>query len=188
MAPSVPAAPSNFTATPTANSVQLNWSPSANATSYQLQRNGNVVYTGAATTFTDTGLSENTTYSYTLIAVNNLGQSSPVNLSATTKTTAQTVTVVTASSSQYNTGNTAKLTTTVKDSNGNPLSGATVALTVKNPRGSVTSVTGKTDVNGNYTYSYYIAKNLRGTFTVTATTTLANYNSSSASTTFNVVK
>jgi hypothetical protein len=111
-----------------------------------------------------------------------------VNLSATTKTTAQTVTVVTASSSQYNTGNTAKLTTTVKDTNGYPLSGATVALTVKSPRGSVTSVTGKTDVNGTYTYSYYIAKNLRGTFTVTATTTLANYNSSSASTTFNVVK
>jgi GH25 family lysozyme M1 (1,4-beta-N-acetylmuramidase) len=41
-APTVPAAPSNFTASPTANSVQLSWSPSANATSYQLQRNGNV--------------------------------------------------------------------------------------------------------------------------------------------------
>ena len=187
-APTVPAAPSNFTANPTANSVQLSWSASANATSYQLQRDGNVVYTGTATTFTDTGLSENTTYSYTLIAVNDQEQSSPVNLSATTKTTAQTVTTVTAGSSQYNSGNTAKLTTTVTDSNGNPLSGATVALTVKNPRGSVTSITGKTDVNGNYTYSYFIAKNLRGTFTVTATTTLANYNSSSASTTFSVVK
>lgn len=186
--PSVPAAPSNFTAIPTANSVQLSWSPSANASSYQLQRNGNVVYQGTATTFTDTGLLQNTTYAYTLTAVNAQGQSSPVNLSVTTKTIAQTVTKVTANSSQYYSGNTAKLTTTVKDTNGNPLSGATVALTVKNPRGSITSVTGKTDLNGNYTYNYFIAKNLRGTFTVTAATTLANYNSSSASTTFSVAK
>jgi GH25 family lysozyme M1 (1,4-beta-N-acetylmuramidase) len=186
--PSVPAAPSNFTAIPTANLVQLSWSPSANASSYQLQRNGNVVYQGTATTFTDTGLLQNTTYAYTLTAVNAQGQSSPVNLSVTTKTTAQTVTKVTANSSQYTSGNTAKLTTTVKDANGNPLSGATVALAVKNPRGSMTSVTGKTDINGNYTYNYFIAKNLRGTFTVTATTSLANYNSSSASTTFSVAK
>ncbi|MBT2655122.1 Ig-like domain-containing protein [Bacillus sp. ISL-18] len=93
-----------------------------------------------------------------------------------------------AGSSQYSTGNTAKLTKTVKDGDGNPLSGATVALTVKNPKGIVTSVSGKTDANGTYTYSYFITKNLRGKFTVTATTTLANYNSSSASTTFNVVK
>jgi GH25 family lysozyme M1 (1,4-beta-N-acetylmuramidase) len=186
--PSVPAAPSNFTATPTANSVQLSWSPSANASSYQLQRNGNVVYQGTASTFTETGLLQNTTYAYTLTAVNAQGLSSPVNLSVTTKTIAQTVTKVTANSSQYYSGNTAKLTTTVKDANGNPLSGATVALTVKNPRGTITSVTGKTDVNGNYTYNYFIAKNLRGTFTVTATTTLANYNSSSASTTFSVAK
>ncbi|MDR4949785.1 Ig-like domain-containing protein [Neobacillus cucumis] len=111
-----------------------------------------------------------------------------MNLSVTTKTTAQTVTTVTAGSSQYSTGNYAKLTTIVKDGNGNPLSGATVALTVKNPRGSVTSVSGTTDANGTYSYSYFIAKNLRGTFNVTATTTLANYNSSSASTTFNVLK
>ncbi|MDP4107209.1 MAG: Ig-like domain-containing protein, partial [Bacillota bacterium] len=186
--PSVPAAPSNFTAIPTANSVQLSWSPSANASSYQLQRNGNVVYQGTASTFTETGLLQNTTYAYTLTAVNAQGLSSPVNLSVTTKTIAQTVTKVTANSSQYYSGNTAKLTTTVKDANGNPLSGATVALTVKNPRGTITSVTGKTDINGNYTYNYFIAKNLRGTFTVTATTTLANYNSSSASTTFSVAK
>ena len=106
----------------------------------------------------------------------------------TTQTTGQTVTNVTAGSSQYNTGNYAKLTTIVKDGSGNPLSGATVALTVKNPKGSVTSVSGKTDANGTYSYNYFIAKNLRGTFNVTATTTLANYNSSSASTTFNVVK
>jgi GH25 family lysozyme M1 (1,4-beta-N-acetylmuramidase) len=185
--PSVPAAPSNFSANPTANSVQLSWSPSTNATSYQLQRNGNIVYQGTATNFIDTVLSENTTYSYTLTAVNDQGQSSPVNLSVTTKTTAQTVTTVT-SSSQYSSGDYATLITTVKDGNGNPLSGATVALAIKNPRGSITSVTGKTDSNGTYSYRYFISKNLRGTFNVTATTTIASYNSSSASTTFNVVK
>jgi GH25 family lysozyme M1 (1,4-beta-N-acetylmuramidase) len=186
--PSVPAAPSNFSTNPTANSVQLSWSPSTNATSYQLQRNGNIVYQGTATTFTDTGLMENTAYSYSLIAVNDQGQSSPVDLSVTTKTTAQTVTTVTSGSSQYSTGNYATLTTTVNDGNGNPLSGATVALAIKNPRGSITSVTGKTDSNGTYSYRYFISKNLRGTFNVTATTTIASYNSSSASTTFNVVK
>jgi GH25 family lysozyme M1 (1,4-beta-N-acetylmuramidase) len=187
-APAVPAAPSNFIANPQADSVQLSWNPSTNASSYQLKRNGNVVYQGTATTYTDTGLSENTTYSYTLTAVNDQGQSSPVSLSVNTQTTAQTVTNVMADSSQYNSGKYAKLITTVKDGSGNPLSGATVALTVKNPRGIVTSVTGKTDANGTYSYSYFISKNLRGTFNVTATTTLANYNSSSASTTFNVVK
>ncbi|WP_180960294.1 GH25 family lysozyme [Neobacillus cucumis] len=187
-APSVPAVPSNFTANPTANSVQVSWSPSANASSYQLQRNGNIVYQGTATIFTDTGLLENTTYSYTLTAVNDQGQSSPVNLPVTTQATAQTVTNVIADKSQYNSGNYAKLITTAKDGNGNPLSGATVALTVKNPRGSITSVTGKTDTNGTFTYNYFISKNLRGTFNVTVTTTMANYHSSSASTTFSSVK
>jgi endoglucanase len=64
-----PATPSGLTVTATtATSVSLSWSASAGANGYTVYRNGIVVGTPTATSYTDTGLSPATAYTYTVAA------------------------------------------------------------------------------------------------------------------------
>jgi len=73
-----------FTATPSTNSVSLKWSAVVNATSYQVKRDGVVIYDGPATSFVDTGLTGATKYTYEVIAVNLSGTSTPTTRQTTT--------------------------------------------------------------------------------------------------------
>lgn len=66
-------------------SVDLTWNSVANATGYEIRRNGTVVYTGPATSFSDTNLIYNTEYTYSLVAYNLSGESAPVTLTLKTK-------------------------------------------------------------------------------------------------------
>lgn len=62
-------APANFKAAairPT--EIDLVWDPEPGAVSYELKRGTTVIYTGAAPNFTDTALSSDTSYSYTVVA------------------------------------------------------------------------------------------------------------------------
>ena len=77
-----PSVPSGLTATPvSASQVNLAWSPSTDnvgVTGYQVFRNGASIATTPATSYQDSGLASNTTYSYSVLAydaANN--QSSP---------------------------------------------------------------------------------------------------------------
>jgi O-glycosyl hydrolase len=78
-----PAAPTNVTATASNTQVTLNWTASTGATSYNIYRSttsggeGSTPYrTGVSTTsFTDTGLTNGTTYFYQVTAVNGGGES-----------------------------------------------------------------------------------------------------------------
>ncbi len=83
MAPA-PGAPTGLTATPGSTSVALSWTAVANATSYNVYRNGSVVGSPTATTFSDTGLVNGTAYTYYVKAV-----------TATTEGTASTSVVAT---------------------------------------------------------------------------------------------
>lgn len=77
--------PSNFAATNIQqHSITLSWDTQANATSYQLKRNGVVIYTGGNVMYLDNGLIANTTYEYTLTAKNATSESSPSVKSVTT--------------------------------------------------------------------------------------------------------
>jgi fibronectin type 3 domain-containing protein len=74
----VPAAPTGLSVgSPTESTLMITWNTSSGATSYELYRNGGTipVYTGPATTYTDTQLSSNTTYSYSVLAANTAGKS-----------------------------------------------------------------------------------------------------------------
>ncbi|HSX36339.1 MAG TPA: alkaline phosphatase family protein [Patescibacteria group bacterium] len=63
-----------LTATPAGTSqINLTWNASALATSYAIQRNGVQVGTTTGTTFSDTGLNPATTYGYTIVASDGLG-------------------------------------------------------------------------------------------------------------------
>ena len=67
-----PSAPGNLRSTgTTSNSVSLAWNAATDnvgVTGYQVYRNGNLVTTVTGTTYTDTGLSPSTTYTYTVRA------------------------------------------------------------------------------------------------------------------------
>jgi fibronectin type 3 domain-containing protein len=69
--PKAPAAPTGLAAAPGDGQATLTWSPTTGATSYVLRRNGTQVggsITG--TSFSDTGLTNGTSYSWTVAAVN----------------------------------------------------------------------------------------------------------------------
>ena len=79
--PTVPAAPTNLTATPGSASATLTWNAVPGATSYSIYRGTvsggeTLLQSGLTTTgFTDTGLTNGTTYYYQVTAVNSIGAS-----------------------------------------------------------------------------------------------------------------
>lgn len=91
VAPSLPSVPTGLAATPGDTQVALTWNAVSGATSYKLYRGGSLINSPTATNYTNTGLTNDTTYSYTVSAVNGAGesaQSSAVN--ATPVAAAQT--------------------------------------------------------------------------------------------------
>jgi hypothetical protein len=86
----VPNAPTSFTATAVAggSSVSLSWGVPFNGglpiTGYTLKRGETIIYSGPNTSDTDTGLSAQTAYTYTVFATNLIGNSVVATTSATT--------------------------------------------------------------------------------------------------------
>lgn len=89
-----PQAPQGFKASRVSyDFASLQWGKVQGATSYQVYRDGDVlVYEGALTAFKDVTLAPLTDYSYTVIATNKWGESSPVSLDV--KTTDEPVSIV----------------------------------------------------------------------------------------------
>jgi type II secretory pathway pseudopilin PulG len=67
-AETVPSAPTLTGDSVSYSSIALSWSAPTGSNYYQVDRNGIAVYDGNSTSFTDTGLNYNTTYSYTFYA------------------------------------------------------------------------------------------------------------------------
>ena len=95
--PTQPGTPTLSGVTP--SSISMSWTPSTDnvgVTGYRIFRNGTQVGTtgGSVTTYQDTGLPASTTYSYTLKAVDAVGNASPESgsLSATTATRTESLT------------------------------------------------------------------------------------------------
>ena len=72
-----PKAPTGLTVTgTTSTTASLSWTASSGATGYKVLRGGNQVGTTTGTTYTDTGLTASTSYTYTVEAYNSAGTSS----------------------------------------------------------------------------------------------------------------
>jgi len=106
--PNPPAAPTGLTATGVLKTeIDLSWTASTGATSYTLSRIGyGVIYTGSLTSYSNTGLIVNTSYSYTVTA-SNAGGTSGVSNTATATTlpdapAAPTLSATAASQTQIN--------------------------------------------------------------------------------------
>ena len=84
--PPAPATPTGLTATAGNGQVALSWTASANATSYKVLRNGTQVGTPTGTTYTDTGLTNGTAYSWTVVASNGTGDSAATSAVSATPT------------------------------------------------------------------------------------------------------
>jgi hypothetical protein len=70
----VPGAPTGLSGTSSASSVSLTWSAASGATSYNVYRNGTKVGSPTSTSYMDSGLAANTTYSYQVSASNSAGE------------------------------------------------------------------------------------------------------------------
>ncbi|MGY6019040.1 extracellular catalytic domain type 1 short-chain-length polyhydroxyalkanoate depolymerase [Streptomyces spinosirectus] len=81
-------APSGLTVTGTTDTgASLSWSPVSGAASYNVYRNGTKTGSATGTTYTDTGLSAGTSYSYTVAAVDSSGAVGTSSASVTATTT-----------------------------------------------------------------------------------------------------
>ncbi len=82
----------------TTTSVSLSWNAVANATSYNVYRNGSKVGSATSTTYTDTGLIAGTTYSYTVTEIDpTSGESAQSTAISATTQSSYTCTATTAS-------------------------------------------------------------------------------------------
>ena len=72
-----PAAPQGLFAPAGDNSVDLAWLPSDRATGYNIYRDGNLIGTTSATTYSDTSARNGTAYSYTVTALRDTAESTP---------------------------------------------------------------------------------------------------------------
>lgn len=89
----VPGVPTGLTATPDVSSVALSWTAPTDvggigldlADDYVVKRGTTTLgYTGSGTTFTDTGVTPATSYTYTVAAVNSIGTGTAASVSTTT--------------------------------------------------------------------------------------------------------
>jgi chitinase len=87
--PTVPPTPSGLNVTgTTSSSVSLGWNASYGATGYNVYRSGTKIASVTSTSYTNTGLSASTGYSYTVSATNSAGESAQSSsVSATTNGT-----------------------------------------------------------------------------------------------------
>ena len=71
---SLPAAPTNLTASVNGDSVSLNWSPVSNASGYEVYRDDSLLAAVTTNSFSESGLA-NGTYLYVVAAINDVGES-----------------------------------------------------------------------------------------------------------------
>ncbi len=110
-----PTPPTSLSATLATSSVTLTWSPATDSESglayYTIYRNGTTLATTSTTTYTDTGLTPATVYSYTVSATDRAGNESPQSPARTTYTKAIAKSVsITSSVSSVPTGTSATIT------------------------------------------------------------------------------
>ena len=202
--PSPPSAPTGLKASAGNAYVTLTWSPpssdgGSSITGYNVYRGTSsggedptpiITLAASVQTYKDSGLTNGVKYYYQLTATNAVGESARSSeVSATpTSTPALSVTVAT-DKSTYTRGfyTTVSITVTVK-SNGSPVRGASVSITVYYPNGSVArTASATTNSNGQASFRYTLySSSPRGTYKISAQASMTGYTAGTASTTFNV--
>jgi len=180
--PTPPAAPANVTATPGNAQISLNWTGSGGATSYKAYRSlTSSVYTTplatgiTSTSYTDSSVSNGTTYYYVVSAVNSFGESLKSNeVSATPRAPADFALSASPASQSVSRGSSAIYTTTVTAMNG---FAGTVTFSVSGlpPHSSASFNPSSFTGSGSSTLTVATrSKTPRGTYSLTITATSSN--------------
>lgn len=175
----IPNAPTGVTATAGSGQITVSWSSSLGATSYSVKRSNTAggpytsVGTSTGTSFTNTGLTNGTTYYYVVSAINTAGESgNSSEVSATPVLAVPNFTISTSPSSltvrRNKSGN---YTVTVGSVNGFT---GNVALSVSGVPANTTATFTPSSINGSGTSTLKIATTVntaRATYTLTVTGT-----------------
>jgi hypothetical protein len=201
--PSPPTAPTGLGASAGNGYVTLTWSPPSSdggspITGYNVYRgmssggeDATPIQTlaGNVQTYTDPGLTNTVTYYYQVTATNAVGESPKSNeVNAAPVATPVLSVTVTTNKATYTRGWSYQyvlITVTVK-SNGLPVQGASVSVTVYYPNGSVAARgSATTNSNGQMSFRYRLTPtSTRGTYNVSASASMSGYIAGTASTTF----
>lgn len=169
----IPPAPTNLTATAGNAQVSLSWSASSGATSYNVMRsttNGgpySLVNSTSSTSYTDTGLTNGTTYYYVVTASNTAGTSGNSNQASATPQSSDFTITVSPTSRSVRHGRSTSYTVTIGAVNG--FSGS-VSLSVSGLGSGATGSFNPTSVTGSGNSTMTIRTTFsaqRGTFTLT---------------------
>ncbi len=172
-----PAKVTGLTATAVSTSqIDLTWD--ANSESdldhYNIYRDGTYIDSTTLTSYSDTGLSADTTYTYEVSAVDTSGNEGTLSdpASATTEDSTNTMHVQDVYlwlDKQAGPWEDIGVEATIVDSNGNPLGGVTVDLQLDTPEGSTLTSTATTDSSGVASVIFDKASRTSGTYTGTVT-------------------
>jgi subtilisin family serine protease len=201
-APTKPSVPQNLIATPSDSQVALLWSkPTSNGgaaiLNYKIYRHTNsttealLATIGNALSYIDNAVTNGETHYYRVTAVNSIGESPFSNEASATPavimTKAMTV-FVTTDKSSYSIGARAPVNVTVRVTDSRTsggLSSASVAINIKNPSGFLAfSILTTTNSTGMASFACKIQGLQPGTYTVTATSSAAGYETGTGKTTF----
>ncbi len=198
-----PAPPTNLKADADDSKVTLSWTaPTDNGgtpiTGYKLYKGtslldiNEVILLNNVDSYIDTAVTNDITYYYCVAAINSVGESDVSDsVSATPKVSViKTMTTqVTTDKETYTKGSTVAIMVIAQDaSNLMPLSSASTDVSVFSPKGQLlNSLTGETNLDGISLLAYNLPRNAqKGTYTVKATVTYADYEISYADATFKV--
>jgi hypothetical protein len=142
-----PNAVSSLKTVVTENQVTLSWSKVSGAEHYFVKHNNKIIYKGTSTSYTHKNLKANTSYTYSVIAVNSTGESPAKTINGKTKK-AQVTTTIKLSKNIYKQKETVKITINLKDLRKKAIASANITTVITDPNGKKKTYTGKTNKSG----------------------------------------
>jgi hypothetical protein len=151
---------SNLKTTTTESQATITWNKKTGATYYIVKLGNKVMYSGAKTSYTHRGLKANTSYKYSVTAVNTGGLGKASFITVKTKQI-QTKTKITTTKTSYKRNETVTFTINITDKNNKAVALTSVNATITDPQGKSKPYTLKTNKFGTAVLSIKTSKSYK---------------------------